>query len=185
MPFSTLFIRFPLPTFLLPLLYSILGCVLPLQEVALRQSLPSFSVLCYPRPYRSLLPHNVISPTDVFVFRLILHPLSATVLLTVHLLSFIRAMCPAHFHFVLVTSTSEMLQKRFLEGAWKTFSNSFVWSYICAFLTLNPSCGFVLFPGRQFQLYSQGARVTYRAPSLPPPPPPPPRNLPRRFQNVP
>ena len=33
---------------------SILGCVLPLQEVALHQSLPSFSVLCYPRPYRSL-----------------------------------------------------------------------------------------------------------------------------------
>ena len=45
------------------LFYSIQGCVLPLQEVALRQSLPSFSVLCYPRPYRSLLPHNVISPT--------------------------------------------------------------------------------------------------------------------------
>ena len=43
--------------------YSILGCVLPLQEVALRQNLPSFSVLCYPHPYRSLLPHNVISPT--------------------------------------------------------------------------------------------------------------------------
>ena len=45
------------------LLYSILGCVLPLQEVALRQSPPSFSVLCYPHPYRCLLPHNVISPT--------------------------------------------------------------------------------------------------------------------------
>ena len=30
------------------LFYSILGCVLPLQEVALRQSPPSFSVLCYP-----------------------------------------------------------------------------------------------------------------------------------------
>ena len=45
------------------LFYSILGCVLPLQEVALRQSLPSFSVLCCPRPYRSLLSHNVISPT--------------------------------------------------------------------------------------------------------------------------
>ena len=42
---------------------SIPGCVLPLQEVALRQSLPSFSVLCYPRPYRSMLPLNVISPT--------------------------------------------------------------------------------------------------------------------------
>ena len=45
------------------LFYSILGCVLPLQEEALRQSPPSFSVLCYPHPYRSLLPHNVISPT--------------------------------------------------------------------------------------------------------------------------
>ena len=45
------------------LFYSTLGCVLSLQEVALCQCLPSFSVLCYPRPYRSLLPHNVISPT--------------------------------------------------------------------------------------------------------------------------
>ena len=44
------------------LFYSILGCVFPLQEVALCKSLPSFSVLCYPRPYRSLLPYNVISP---------------------------------------------------------------------------------------------------------------------------
>ena len=42
---------------------SILSYVLPLQEVALRQSPPSFSVLCCPCPYRSLLPHNVISPT--------------------------------------------------------------------------------------------------------------------------
>ena len=41
---------------------SILGCVLPLQEVALRRNPPTFSVLCCPCPYRSLLPHNVISP---------------------------------------------------------------------------------------------------------------------------
>ena len=39
----------------------------------------------------------------VLVFRLILHPFSATVFLIVHLLFFIPAMCPAHFHFVLVT----------------------------------------------------------------------------------
>ena len=45
------------------LFYYILGCVLPLQEVALRQSPPSFSVLCYPCAYRSLLPHNAISRT--------------------------------------------------------------------------------------------------------------------------
>ena len=44
------------------LFYSVQGCVLPLQEVALCQSPPSFSVLCYPCPYHSLLPHNVISP---------------------------------------------------------------------------------------------------------------------------
>ena len=44
------------------LLYSILDCVLPQQEVALCQSPPSFFVSCYPCPYRSLLPHNVISP---------------------------------------------------------------------------------------------------------------------------
>ena len=45
----------------LMLLQSILGCVLPRQEVALRQSPPSFSVLCCPCPYRPLLPHKVIS----------------------------------------------------------------------------------------------------------------------------
>ena len=44
------------------LFYSILGCVLPLQEVALCQSPPSFSVLCYPCTCSSLLPHYVISP---------------------------------------------------------------------------------------------------------------------------
>ena len=43
--------------------YSILGCILPLQEVALCQSPTAFSVFCYPCPYRSLLPHNVISLT--------------------------------------------------------------------------------------------------------------------------
>ena len=37
---------------------------------------------------------------DVLVFRLILHP--ATVLLIVHLFSFIRAMCKAHFLFVWI-----------------------------------------------------------------------------------
>ena len=40
--------------------WSILGCVLPLQEVALRQSPPT---VCYPCSYRSLLSHNVTSPT--------------------------------------------------------------------------------------------------------------------------
>ena len=40
---------------------SISGCVLPLQEVALHQSPPTFSVICYPSTYRSLLPHNAIS----------------------------------------------------------------------------------------------------------------------------
>ena len=32
------------------LFYSILGCVLPLQEVAIRRSPPSFTVFCYPCP---------------------------------------------------------------------------------------------------------------------------------------
>ena len=41
--------------------YYILGCVLSLQEVALRQRPPTFAVLCYPCPYCSLLPHSVIS----------------------------------------------------------------------------------------------------------------------------
>ena len=42
--------------------YSISNCVVPLQEVALRHSPPTFSVFCYPCPYCCLLPHNVISP---------------------------------------------------------------------------------------------------------------------------
>ena len=41
---------------------SILGCVFPLQEVALSQTPPTFSALCYPCPHRSLLPHIVICP---------------------------------------------------------------------------------------------------------------------------
>ena len=47
-----------------PLFYSIqlFKAVLPLQEVALHQSPPTFSVLCYPCPNCSLLLHNVISP---------------------------------------------------------------------------------------------------------------------------
>ena len=85
------------------LFYSILGCVLPLQEVALHQSLPSFSVLCYPHPYRSLLPHNVISPTTFWSSADLTPSVCHSVLLIVHLLSFIWAMCPARFHFVLVT----------------------------------------------------------------------------------
>ena len=44
------------------LFYSILSCVLPLQEVALCQSPPSFSVLCYPRPYRSLFRLEITVP---------------------------------------------------------------------------------------------------------------------------
>ena len=55
------------------LYYSIPDCVLPPLEVALRQSPSSFSVLCYPCQYRFLLP------------------------------LIIQVMCPAHFHFVLVT----------------------------------------------------------------------------------
>ena len=45
------------------LFYSMLDYVLLLQEVALCQSPPTFSVVCYPCPYHSLLPHYVISPT--------------------------------------------------------------------------------------------------------------------------
>ena len=83
------------PVFVLTILfYSILSCVFPLQEVALRQCLPSSSVLCYPHPYRSLLPHNVISPATFWFsdwsYTLCL-PLCA---FNNHLLSFIWAMCP-------------------------------------------------------------------------------------------
>ena len=85
------------------LLYSTLGCVLPLQEAALCHRPPTYSVLCYPCPYRSWLSHSVISPTtfglptDLTSF--ICHP----ALLMVHLSSFIQAVCPAHFQFALVS----------------------------------------------------------------------------------
>ena len=84
---SSLQRHFGLPTDLTPfichyvllivhLFCSTLGCVLPLQEVVLCQSPPSFSVLCYPCPY------NCCSTTSSlqrrFGLRLILHPLSAT-----------------------------------------------------------------------------------------------------------
>ena len=61
---SILFFCIPFYSFLFIsiLFYSILDGVFALQEVALSQSPPSFSVLCYPCPYCSLLPHNVISP---------------------------------------------------------------------------------------------------------------------------
>ena len=78
------------------LFYSILGCVLPLQEVALRQSPPSFSVLCYPCPYRSLLPHNVISPTPIWSSTDLAPFICQSVLLIVHLLSFTRAIRCVH-----------------------------------------------------------------------------------------
>ena len=67
--------------------------------------LPEFSnFLC---PLLSLSIPLPVAPqchlsNDVLVFQLILHALSS-VLLIVHRLSFILAMCPAHFHFALVT----------------------------------------------------------------------------------
>ena len=85
------------------LFYSILGWVRPLQEVALRQSPPSFSVRCFLVhtglccPTMPSLQRRFGLPTDLAPF--ICH----SVLLIVHLSSFIRAMYPAHFNFVLVT----------------------------------------------------------------------------------
>ena len=82
--------------------YSILGCVLQLQEVALHQSPPTCSVLCYPWPYCSLLPHNVISSRH-FGLPISLTPFFChSVLLMVHLFLFIWAVCPAHFHYSLL-----------------------------------------------------------------------------------
>ena len=80
--------------------YSALYCVLPLQEVALHQSLSlSFAILFHATPCCS----SSHLSNDVLVVRLILPSVCQFVLLTVHLLSFIRAMCPGHFYFALVT----------------------------------------------------------------------------------
>ena len=69
----------------------IVGCVLPLQKVVLSQSPPTFSVLCCPCSHRS---HNIISPafwSSIDFVPFICH----SVLLMVHLFSFIWSMCPA------------------------------------------------------------------------------------------
>ena len=70
------------------LFYSIPGCVLPLQEVALLQSPLTFSVLCCPCPYHSLLSHNVISP---FLCPLLSLSIPLHVALQCHLSNFL---CP-------------------------------------------------------------------------------------------
>ena len=80
------------------LFYSILGCVVPLQELALRQSLPSILVHTAPCcPTMSSLQRRFGLPTDLTP------SVCHSVLLIVHLFSFIRAMSPALFHCVLVT----------------------------------------------------------------------------------
>ena len=81
------------------LFYSILGCVLPLQEVASARVFHLSLSLCYPHPYRSLLPRNVISPTTFGLPTDLTPSVCHSVLLIVHLLSFIRAMCPSPFPF--------------------------------------------------------------------------------------
>ena len=74
--------------FCVVLFYSILGCVLPLQEVALHQS----SIFLCPLLSSSIpllvAPQCHLS-SDVLVFRLILHPLSATLSACVVLITLI------------------------------------------------------------------------------------------------
>ena len=59
------------------LIWSGPGCVPPLQEVTLRHSPPTLSVLCGSCPYHSLLFISKNLSKDVLVFPLILHPQSA------------------------------------------------------------------------------------------------------------
>ena len=87
------------------LFYSILFYSRLCPSTAGSSPLPESSIFLCPLLFLSIpLP---VAPqchfsNNVLVFQLILHPLSATPLLIVHLLSFIQAMWPAHFHFVLV-----------------------------------------------------------------------------------
>ena len=77
------------------LFFSILFCVLPLQEVALRQSPPTFSIFTHTAPCcptMSSLQRRFGLLTDLTLF------ICRSVFLTVHLLSFIRVMCPAYVH---------------------------------------------------------------------------------------
>ena len=84
--------------------YLVLCCVPPLLEVALRHippllSIARFSVPCCPLPLMDVIMPSSFRPSSGPLFPcLTCH----SVHLTVHLLSFMRATCPAHFHFVLV-----------------------------------------------------------------------------------
>ena len=115
--------------------YSILFkavCVLSLQEVALCKSPPTFPLLCYLCPYCSLLPQGrfgLPSLTDPMPFN------CDSVLVIVHLLSFIRAMCSARFHFALVLHwtmfvTSSLLNDGVTDFVLNTFTLSRVMSAI-------------------------------------------------------
>ena len=88
------------------LFYSILGCVHPPQEIALRQSPPTFSVLYCPSIPSPVVPQCHLF-NDGLVFQLILRSFFFSVLLMVHVLSFIRTMCPAHFQFALVSYSAK------------------------------------------------------------------------------
>ena len=66
---------------LFALFCSILGYVLPLQEVAFDQSPPNFSVLCSLCPYHPLSPYVILS-NSILVFQLISYPVSVTLCLS-------------------------------------------------------------------------------------------------------
>ena len=91
----------------------------------LSASLPTFSVLRCPCPYRSLSSHSEISSTAVLSSNALYLPLRASNGPSIgH--AFIRATCPAyfHFHFGLVTYSSmsaTLVLSRMMHNRTKTF----------------------------------------------------------------
>ena len=112
------------------LFYSILGCTFSLHETDLRRSPPTFPVLCCPCPYCSLFTRSVVSPTDLIPF--ICH----SVLFMIHLLSFIRVICPAHFHFALVMYSAMSLSLGVLLLLLLFFLGGVVFVFVCLFVCL-------------------------------------------------
>ena len=117
-----------------------LGCVPPLLEVALRQIPPliclSFAFLDHVTPSHRWISslHLLLGlPLDLFP-SLTCH----SVHLIVHLLSFMRATCPAHFHFSLVISS--MISYTFV------FSHIYRFGIVC--ISFIPSIFLSIFLGR-------------------------------------
>ena len=97
---------------------------------------PSFAIFVHTAPCcptMSSLQRRFGLPIDLAPF--ICH----SVLLIVHLLSFIRVMCPARFHFVLHSPFPFRLTKNQAKATTKTTKSNQKWGDLCIFAAKPPS----------------------------------------------